>query len=129
MLPGRIAARGTRQKRALGDIRHNARVAFVRGTAVRWVDEEWPGWIEVQIVVDGGTTVSLIDKVPVFDAGDQIMPGTKFPVPIRVACDVVDGESEYEGRRVTVIALRYQVEDGAGRNSFRVAAEGVEAAP
>jgi hypothetical protein len=83
----------------------------------------------VQIVVEGGTTVSLIDKVPIFDDGDQIVPGNLFPVPVRVACDIAGWEPGSEERRVAVIDLRHHVKDEAGRSTFRVAAEDIEAHP
>jgi hypothetical protein len=131
-LPPFEAARHARERIAAeGDVngrRHNAQVDYyVLATAVRWVDEEWPGWIEVQIVVDGGMIVSLIDKIPIFTDSDQIVPGTPFPVPVRVACDLVGWDPGPEERSMAVIALRHQVQDDVGRSNFRVAAENIEA--
>ena len=38
---------------------------IVRGTAIRWVDDTFPGWIEVSLRADDGQTHRVIEKVPV----------------------------------------------------------------
>lgn len=92
---------------------------------MRWVDEDWPGWIEVQFVVADGTTVSIIDKVPIFDGGDGFVPGAPLPAPVRVAADVIGWEPGPAGSRVAVVALRHHVQDGVGRSTFRVPADAI----
>lgn len=100
-------------------------VAYVRGRAVRWVDDDWPGWVEVQFVAADGTTVRVIDKMPIFDGGEGLVPGTPLPVPVRVAADVLTWEPGPEDRRVAVVALRHHVQDEAGRSTFRVAVDAI----
>lgn len=104
-------------------------VPYVRGWAMRWVDEDWPGWVEVHIPLAGGATLSLVDKVPIFDGVGRIVPGVVFPVPVRVACDIIGWEPVPGGQRLAIVTLRHQVEDEAGANTFRVPHECVDVRP
>ncbi len=101
---------------------------YIRARAVRWVDEGWPGWVEVHIVVADGATISLVDKVLMFDGGDQIVPGVTFPAPVRVACDIIGWERDPRERQVAVVVLSYQVQDEAGNSTFHVLAENIDVA-
>lgn len=97
----------------------------VRGRVVRWVDHEFPGWIEVEIVEADGNRVALVDKVPVFYAGDDLTPDTTLPVDLNVDCDVLQREQTPEAGEVVTVRLRHYVEDEDGRTTFQIHADQV----
>jgi hypothetical protein len=45
---------------------------------------EWPGWVEVQFAESDGTTVSIVEKAPVVDHDDRVVPGVRFPVDVEI---------------------------------------------
>lgn len=49
-------------------------VEYVRGRVVRWVEVDFPGWVEVEIVEADGNRAALVDKVPVFYADSGLTP-------------------------------------------------------
>lgn len=93
---------------------------FVRATAVRWVDLEWPGWVEVQLRESDGMVVSLVDKVPVFAADAQLAVGTALPLDVEVPCEVLEKTMDAAGNLSSLVRLRSHVEDENGRTTFRV---------
>jgi hypothetical protein len=38
---------------------------IVRGTVTRWVDDAFPGWVEVTLTAADGNTHRIVEKVPV----------------------------------------------------------------
>jgi hypothetical protein len=106
-------------------VTHHLRVHFVRADAVRWVDLEWPGWVEVQLRESDGAVVSLVDKVPIFDQTDRLAAGTTLPVDVEVPCDVLERAVDAAGNWSCLVRLRYDVEDQGGRTTFRVAEHSV----
>ncbi|MEU5825978.1 hypothetical protein ABZ798_33520 [Streptomyces sp. NPDC047803] len=62
----------------------------LRVEAVRWVDNAFPGWIEVQFSDAGGTRRSLVDKAPVFSSAEDLGPFSDYPLAVSVACVVVE---------------------------------------
>ncbi|WP_433199823.1 hypothetical protein ACQP00_27680 [Dactylosporangium sp. CS-047395] len=96
----------------------------VRAQAVRWVEEDWPRWVEVHLVEADGTVVSIVEKVPVVDDTDRMVPGCAFPVELEIPCDVVDGSDE----RAVAIRLHHGIEDQQGRTLFHVDARSLTTA-
>ncbi|MER5702792.1 MULTISPECIES: hypothetical protein [unclassified Micromonospora] len=102
---------------------------YVHVEAVRWIDEDWPGWVEVHLNEADGTVVSLIDKVPVFDDADRLAPGVEFPVGLEFPCDVLEWARDQVGNRLAVIRLHFSVEDENGRTIFTVGASTLTSRP
>lgn len=92
----------------------------VRVQAVRWVDEAFPGWVEVHLHESNGTVTAVIDKVPVFDLDGTLTFGSKLPVDLDVPCDVLSRDVDNDGRHSAVVRLHFDLEDLNGRTSFRV---------
>ena len=59
---------------------------YVRVEVVRWIDDEWPGWVEVHLTEADGTVVSLTDKVPVLAGDDRPAPGVDLPMSLEIPC-------------------------------------------
>lgn len=93
---------------------------YVRGAAVGWIDGEWPGWVEVRLRESDGTVVTLVDKAPVFDCGNSLLPGVEFPVELELPCDVLDRTAGRDGKRSVMVRLRSGLEDQCGCGTFRV---------
>lgn len=65
--------------------------AFVRARAVRWVsDEPFPGLIEVELADAAGKRWTFVDKYPMFDPESAFGPSTNYPVPLQIACTMLD---------------------------------------
>lgn len=88
----------------------------LRAKVTRWVDDYQPGFVEVQFEAADGSTVSLVDKIPVF--GADVEPGTTYPVPITVDCAVVAEHGDQ-----VEIELLHGVMDGDQRSRFTVRRE------
>ncbi|MBL7258529.1 hypothetical protein [Paractinoplanes lichenicola] len=102
---------------------------FVRVQAVRWVDVEWPGWVEVRLQEAEGSVAVIVEKAPVLSDDDDFGPWTELPVPLEIACDVVGWEVADEGHRVATVRLGHGVEDSEGRGTFRVREDDVVTQP
>ncbi|MET9261386.1 hypothetical protein [Amycolatopsis sp. NPDC004079] len=95
-------------------------MAYLNGTATRVVDDEFPGWGEVQFSEADGTEITLVEKLPVLD--DDLTTASKYPAPIRVPCRVAKTEDD---GAVAVVELEHGVTDVGDRNMFRVPAGAV----
>lgn len=74
----------------------------------------------MQLTESSGVVVTLVDKVPVFDGNDSLVPGVEFPVELELPCDVLDRSVEQDGGRSALVRLRFGIKDQAGRTDFRV---------
>ncbi|MBM7809886.1 hypothetical protein [Saccharothrix algeriensis] len=99
-------------------------MARIRCAVTRWVDDAFPGWVEVRLVEADGTVAALTDKVPAFGL-DGVTAGTPLPVPVELACRVLRRERDRHGRELVVVALRHGVADRSGRTEFAVPADQV----
>lgn len=61
--------------------------------AVRWASDDFPGWIEFEVVDAEQRSHRVIEEVPVLT--DRITAASDFPFELwlRAECGVVDGES------------------------------------
>jgi hypothetical protein len=125
-LPARIAAgrkprSGARE--LVGPLRtvHHFRMYYVHAEVVRWVDDEWPGWVQVRLTESDGTVASLVDKVPIFDSDDRLEPGADLPIGIEIPCDLLDWTVDQGGKRTAHVRLHFHIEDQSGRRTFNVA--------
>ncbi|NKY28313.1 hypothetical protein [Nocardia gamkensis] len=65
-------------------------MAVIWGKAVRWVSDTQPGVIEVEFTDADGVTHSLIDKLPIFGAPDDLGPDSAYPVPVEIGVNLVE---------------------------------------
>jgi hypothetical protein len=92
--------------------------AIVRAQAIRWVDDSFPGWIEVKLIDAAGRDHRIVDKVPILTAVD-IRSDTSFPTELWVGADT----SEVDGDLVTA-RLKW-VDTQEGLNELVIAATDV----
>jgi hypothetical protein len=93
---------------------------LVRAEAVRWSDNHFPGWVEVQLRESDGSVATLIDKIPVFFPDDGVAVGTDLPIDVDIPCDVIAREVDRAGKCSAVVRLLAGVAGGRGRATFRV---------
>src|SRR5258708_29106691 len=67
---------------------HSELVSEVRARAVRWVNDDFPGWVEVHLDLADGPVAKLIDKWPIFTADDCLRADASYPVDLTLACEV-----------------------------------------
>jgi hypothetical protein len=99
---------------------HDLHVHYVRAEVVQWVDNEWPGWVEVHLREADGTVVSLVDKGPDFDDGDRLILGTTLPADVGIPCEVLGWAVDQTSTRSSLVRLRSNVQDQRGRTTFHV---------
>jgi hypothetical protein len=73
--------------------------------------------------------VSLVDKVPVLDNGDQLTRGTAVPSGVEILCDVLEWTVDQAGNRSAIVRLRSNVEDQSGRTTFNVDEDALATSP
>lgn len=90
-------------------------MTWVRAEATRWVDDAFPGFVEVVIVDADGRRWVTVDKAPVL-GDDNLTADARYPRITRVPCEVV---SEAVDGRVMVSLLHGIAMDG-GETRFTV---------
>jgi hypothetical protein len=93
---------------------------YVHAEVIRWLDDEWPGRVQVRLTESDGTVAMLVDKVPIFDADDRLNPGTDLPIGIEIPCDLLDWTPDQDGKRTARVRLHFHLEDQDGRTTSNV---------
>lgn len=88
--------------------------AEVRVTPVRWVEDDWPGWIEVELTDAVGRVHHIVDKVPVLTKLDLVRSAT-LPCELWIAAAL----EMWQGATVTV-TLAHNVVSAEGLGRFTV---------
>ena len=67
---------------------------IVKATVVQWASDDFPGWIELEVVDAEGRSHRLVEKVPVLTSA-TITAASDFPfeLGLRAECDRVEGET------------------------------------
>lgn len=93
-------------------------MARVRVDIVRWVDDAFPGWVEAHLTDADGVVHVIVDKVPIFTAGDDLRADSAYPVVVELPCRVV---APVGTSRLTVSLVEFGLESTTGRVTFEVA--------
>jgi len=91
----------------------------VRGTALRWESDDFPGWIRVSVPDSERNEHLIVEKVPVLTS-DTVTAEGPFPMELWVAAQalsVADGKVE--------VALSHDVETEVGERLLTVLATDV----
>lgn len=106
-------------------------MARVEATVTRWVDDAFPGWVEVELAEADGTVTTLVDKAPVV-TDRHLTAETAYPLAVALDCAVVGRERDETGEddeAVVVVVLRHGIADRHGRSEFRVRANQLHRVP
>ncbi|WP_230415450.1 hypothetical protein [Micromonospora tarapacensis] len=85
---------------------------IVRATALDWASDEFPGWLEVDVVDANGQAHRIVEKVPVLTT-DELTIATPLPIEIWIVADVQHVDCGQVG-----ITLRYGTETRGGLRSL-----------
>ena len=103
-------------------------MTIIRIPIVRWVDNQFPGWVECLLTDASGRQWSIIDKLPIFSEDMDIGEDSKYPQPGILPCEVADEKIVPQGRKVVVINTEkpWGVESIDGNTIFEVLPEQIE---
>lgn len=102
---------------------------YLRVLAVRWVSDDFPGWVEVAITDATGRTWSLVEKRPVIEAEGILTAEAAYPIALELECDVVARELDTAGQPTVTVALRHGIEHEECGGRFRVTSDQVVSRP
>jgi hypothetical protein len=83
----------------------------LRCQIVRWVSDEFPGWVEASFTDATGKAWTLVDKSSIFTA-EPVSADSTLPRPGVIRCVVVGKRSDSSGRRV----IRVRAIDNPGND-------------
>ncbi|WP_326662110.1 hypothetical protein [Streptomyces sp. NBC_00385] len=94
----------------------------LRVEAVRWVDDAFPGWVEVQFSDARGKRWSLVDKAPAFGTAEELGPCSDYPLAVSVACAMVETATAdlEDDAVVTVSTSGHGITAPTGEDEFSV---------
>jgi hypothetical protein len=98
--------------------------AYIRAQIIRWVSDDFPGFVECRFADTLGREWSLIEKLPVVTDAD-LRSSSQFPQPALVACEVVARGQDNAGRKIAEIITitPFAVESTDGTTRFQLYAE------
>ena len=76
--------------------------AYIRAQIVRWVSDDFPGFVECRFVDTLSREWSVIEKLPVVTDAD-LRSSSQFPQPALIALEVVGGGQDDAGREIAEI--------------------------
>jgi hypothetical protein len=92
--------------------------AYIRAQIIRWVSDDFPGFVECRFTDTLGREWSLIEKLPAVTDVD-LRSGSQFPQPALVACEVLAVAQDNAGRKIaeitTITPFAIEATDGASR--------------
>jgi hypothetical protein len=96
---------------------------FISAQIVRFVDSDFPGWVECEFVDVNGRRHTVKDKVPIFTA-EMLDAESNYPVPGLVACEVLRRFQDDQGRELARVSTEepYGIESAEGLSEFVVLA-------
>ena len=88
---------------------------------VRFVDSDFPGWVECELIDAAGRCHILRDKVPIF-TNEVLQANSKYPTPGIAPCEVLQRYQNEAGQEVARIStLRpIEIESAEGLSEFTV---------
>jgi hypothetical protein len=97
---------------------------------VRFVNSDFPGWVECELVDTAGRRHILKDKVPIFTVED-LDANSKYPTQGFAACEVVERYQNEKGQELVRVSTvkPYNIESTEGLFEFTVSASLVTPTP
>jgi len=93
----------------------------VRAEIVRWVSDDFPGFVECRLTDASERAWSIVEKVPVVTT-EHLQPDSEFPQPVLIACEIVSRDRDDAGRETSRITTStpWGIEATDGTTSFQV---------
>jgi hypothetical protein len=88
---------------------------------IRFVDGDYPGWVECELVDADGCRHTIIDKVPMLLSGD-FDAESKYPIPSALRCEVLKRFQDETGRDLVCVSTARPdgIETTKGETEFTV---------
>jgi hypothetical protein len=98
--------------------------AYIRAQIIRWVSDDFRGFVECRFADTLGREWSVIEKLPVVTDAD-LRSNSQFPQPALVACEVVAGGQDDAGRKIAEITTMasFAIDATDGTTCFQLYAE------
>lgn len=99
-------------------------VIYIRAEIIRWVSDDFPGFVECRFTDRFGKVWTVVEKVPVLTDAN-LRSTSPFPQPVLIACEVVATRRDNAGREITEISTLTpsSIEATDGTTSFQLYAE------
>jgi hypothetical protein len=98
--------------------------AYIRAQIIRWVSDDFPGFVDCRFADASGREWSFIEKLPVVTDAD-LRSNSEFPQPALIACEIVAGGQDDAGRKIAEITTitPFAIEATDGTTCFQLYAE------
>jgi hypothetical protein len=96
-------------------------VTGIRAQILRWIADDFPGWVECSFLDHQGEEHRFREKVPMVSSAD-LHAGSPFPQPGVIGCTVVRRSIDESGRSVVSVDTDqpWGIESIDGRSRFEV---------
>lgn len=103
---------------------------FIRARIIRWVSDNFMGFVECRFDDRLGQVWLVIEKVPFVRDGD-VRSDSQFPQTAFIACEIVAQGQDYAGREIAnVTTMRpWAIEAKDGTTNFQLYARQLQAGP
>ena len=103
---------------------------YIRAKIIRWVSDDFPGFVECRFADRFGREWVVVEKVPVLTDAD-LRSNSRFPQPVPIACEVVARRQDDAGREIADITTKtpWAIEATDGTTSFQLYAEQLQSDP
>ncbi|MEV0294852.1 hypothetical protein [Nocardia sp. NPDC050710] len=81
-------------------------MTYLKAEVVRWADDSFPGFVEIEFRQADDSTVRLVEKAPVLDCEDRLTYDAAYPVTLELGCDIAHIDTD---RRVAAIELHWDM--------------------
>lgn len=103
---------------------------YIRAQIIRWVSDDFPGFVECRFADRFGREWAVIEKLPVL-TDTELRSNSQFPQPALIACEVVARQQDDNGREIANITTLTPsaIETTDGTTSFQLYAEQLQVQP
>ena len=103
---------------------------YVRAQIVRWVSDDFPGFVECRFADRFGREWIVVEKLPVLTVAD-LRSDSQFPQPVLIACEVVARRQDGAGRETADVTTKapWGIKAVDGTTSFQLYAEQLQSDP
>ena len=97
---------------------------YVRAQILRWVSDDFPGFVECMFADSSGREWSIIEKASAV-SGANLRSNSQFPQTALIACNVVASGQDDGGREIAHVTTitPFAIEAADGTTSFQLYAE------
>jgi hypothetical protein len=105
-------------------------MTYIRAQIIRWVSDDFPGFVECQFADRFGREWAIIEKLPILSIAD-LSSHSRVPQHVLVACEVIAKHQDDAGREIVDITTMtpWGITTTDGTSSFQLYAEQLQVEP